>query len=239
MIVGSDKVELLPNHYYLIPPGIYHTITQDSKSTLCKYTIRFEYTELNEHDLYFPANEVEAIKIALSNMHRFSVAEMGENLSLLQKINDELEQRSLGYYTKLQSYFNQILITVMRTTSPDTHMSYNIPRRLGHDKRSQIIESFFDRYSSELTLEDLAAQLRLSQRQTNRILQKMYNRSFRQILIDIRIEESKARLKDTEDSIMLIAEQLGFTSYPLFQAMFKQKTGLTPQAYRKNSVHNQ
>lgn len=235
LTLDSEQIPIQANYYYFIPPRVYHSIIPKTATSLRKYTIRFQFTELNEHDLYFPANEIQALKKTLSNMTQCSSAEQSDNLLLLHQINMELEQQSLGYYAKLQALFNQLLINVLRTSSPDTtnNMPYQMPRRLSFDKRSNIIENFFDQYQKDLMLETLAELLNLSPRQTNRILQSMYQLSFRQKLIDVRIEESKVRLENTNDSIMMIAEQTGFKSYILFQTMFKQKTSMTAQAYRK------
>ncbi|MBP1990741.1 helix-turn-helix transcriptional regulator [Paenibacillus eucommiae] len=233
LVMDRLEVELQPHYCYVIPPGIYHAVIPDKGSQLRKFTIRFTYTELNEHELFFPANEVEALKSALAEVSYFCMEDTGENYRLLTDINQELENRPIGYYTKLQSCFNQLFVNLIRAAAPGTQSAYTIPRRIAYDKRGMIIDAFFDQYRSGLTIEDLASELRLSPRQTNRILQKMYNTTFRQKLTDIRMEEGKDRLKNSTDSVTSIAAQLGFASYSLFSSTFKEQTGLTPQAYRK------
>lgn len=212
LVFDNEAIELRPTYYYVIPPGIYHAIVPDRQNTLRKYTIRFQYMELNEHEQHFPANEVETIKKMLASTLLLSSQDKSDNVRLLQEINSEVEHQSLGYYTKLQSLINLLLINMFRASAPTPMPVYRIPHRIGDDKHSLVIDEYFDHYRSGLTLHDLAAKLRLSTRQTNRILQKMYHATFRQKLTDIRIEEGKELLKNSKDTITFIADQLGFSS---------------------------
>ena len=233
LMMNGEEIRLQPGHYYVIPPGVYHAILTDPAIRLSKYTFRFDYTELNDYDTYFPANEVERLKTALTGIGYFYERDQAGNICILHDVIHELSMQSLGYYAKLQSCFNQVLVNVIRSTASGTQPPYRIPSRLGEDNRSLIIDAFFDQYRSDLTLEQLAGQLQLSPRQTRRILSKLYGTTFMEKLEDIRIEEAKDRLKHSKDSILMISEKLGFTSQERFCTLFKQKTGETPQSYRK------
>ncbi|MDF2815920.1 MAG: transcriptional regulator, AraC family [Paenibacillus sp.] len=238
LVLNREEITLKPNHYYVIPAGVYHAILAgtDKLEPLCKYTFRFEYVELKETESYYPASEIESLRTSLCNMQYSEAADHDGNLSLLQQIIHELETRPLGYYAKLQAYFNQILIHVLRSNTSLQTSAYHIPNRISDDQRSHVIDTFFDQYNMNLTLEDLADLLHLSTRQTNRIIRQLYNTTFRDKLADIRIEEAKDRLRNTNDSVTLISEQLGFASQSFFSTLFKRKTGMTPLNYRKNKI---
>ncbi|MBO9610726.1 MAG: AraC family ligand binding domain-containing protein, partial [Paenibacillaceae bacterium] len=205
-----EEIPLQPGTCHVIPPGVYHAVVSERADPLRKYTLRFNYTELGDYDLYFPANEVASLKAALSRIGYFAVADREGDCRSLGEINEELERKSLGYYAKIQSILNRVLIHLLRAGAgtAESLPVYGVPRRLGNDSHASIIEEFFDHYDSNLSLADLAAQLGLSPRQTNRILQQRYRASFRQKLADIRMEDAKDRLQRTDATVAQIAEQL-------------------------------
>ncbi|MDF2719225.1 MAG: response regulator [Paenibacillus sp.] len=133
----------------------------------------------------------------------------------------------------MQSGFNEILIELMRALTSFSAASVPIPLPGMDDARSQLIDDYFDHYSSHLTLEHLSGLLHLSTRQTNRVLQQMYKKTFSEKLADIRIEAARKQLAHTKLPVSLIAEQLGFASSSFFCKTFKKRTGTTPQAYRR------
>lgn len=237
LLLDRKEIALLPGHFYFIPAGKYHAIRSDGQEPLRKYTIRLhnaESPESPESDWFYPAGEVESIKQALSGISFFcAVDEDANNIRLLEQVNRELEARQVGYYGKLQSLLNLVLIHVIRAYEPEPRQfHYRIPRRSGSDRRSLVIEQYFDRFRAELSLQGLATELQLSTRQTNRILRKMYHTSFRQKLTDIRMEESIDLLKRRDIPIEHIAERLGYSAPGRFSAEFKTTYGCTPSAYR-------
>ena len=56
-----------------------------------------------------------------------------------------------------------------------------------------------------------------------------------QDIIDSRIQRSCELLKSSEMKIEEIAESCGYSSVSHFVKLFREKTGVTPAAYRKNS----
>ena len=49
----------------------------------------------------------------------------------------------------------------------------------------------------------------------------------------MKIDEAIRMLKDTNISIMCIAEELGFSDVKYFGVLFKKRMGITPASYRK------
>ncbi|GAA3413218.1 AraC family transcriptional regulator [Paenibacillus hodogayensis] len=234
LALNGLEVPLVPHHAYLIPPGLYHAILTDKRTPLRKYTFRFEYIELQD-DFDCPPGEIEALKAVFPPTDYRCIPNQSGFLERLQQIARELEERRLGYYTKVQNAFNEILIDLIRAMTTRTDRFDPLPTRGTDDVRSHLIDAYFDHYSSHLTLEHLAAQLHLSTRQTNRVLQHMYKKTFSEKLADIRIEAAQERLVNTDLPISLIAEQLGFASPSFFTKTFKKRTGITPHTYRKTN----
>jgi transcriptional regulator GlxA family with amidase domain len=78
----------------------------------------------------------------------------------------------------------------------------------------------------------LATTLNLSTKQTNRLLKKHFNTSFKHKLMDTRVEVAKDLLRRSKLSIERIAGDIGYASTQYFCYLFQQKTGMTPSEYR-------
>ncbi len=85
-----------------------------------------------------------------------------------------------------------------------------------------------------LTAKELAQQLGLSQAHLSAVVNQYFQKSFRELINDYRIEEVKQKLQDSDYehlSILGIALESGFNSEASFYRIFKKNTGLTPKAY--------
>ncbi|GAB2668067.1 hypothetical protein GCM10027036_22040 [Flavihumibacter cheonanensis] len=91
----------------------------------------------------------------------------------------------------------------------------------------------------ELTLLELADQLKFPPYQVSQSLNECLGKSFYDLVNGYRVKEAKRLLNDPEKSnltVLSIGFEAGFNSKTTFNSVFKQKTGMTPTAYRKNSA---
>ena len=107
------------------------------------------------------------------------------------------------------------------------------PPLLTRDSFMPILEdAFFYRHRS-LTLDQLAALLNLSVRQTQRLLQANFGMSFSQMLADALMAAATQFLTGTDMSVTEIAERTGFSSIEHFSAAFHRHMGCAPRRYRQ------
>ena len=82
---------------------------------------------------------------------------------------------------------------------------------------SYLIREFFtENYAKELTLSQLAGELRTSVRQAERLVRRYTGRSFCDELLYTRMAMADALMKDTDMSLREIAECVGYGSYSGF-----------------------
>ncbi len=84
------------------------------------------------------------------------------------------------------------------------------------------------------TLESFSEKLVIPEHQISRVINAHYGMSFSDFINEQRIEEAKQRLAGETTPITSIAMEVGFGSIASFNRVFKEKTGMTPTAYRKN-----
>lgn len=80
----------------------------------------------------------------------------------------------------------------------------------------------------------LAEELGVSRRQLERIFQKLYGKSYREKLLEVRAEAACELLKE-DLPIQEIAERIGYGSSSNFTAFFKGIYGITPSQYRRTN----
>ncbi len=83
-----------------------------------------------------------------------------------------------------------------------------------------------------LTLSDLVVQLRVNSHRISYVLNVHIGASFFDYVNKWRVREACERLTDTDESVLMIAEEVGFNSRSTFNAAFKKETGKTPSGYR-------
>lgn len=102
-------------------------------------------------------------------------------------------------------------------------------------KAQRYIQANFHR---NLIIKDVAEAVHVDQALLRVILAKNFGLSFREFLINIKINEAKKMLVGTNFSIAAIALQLGFRDSSYFIRVFKGSEGITPGQYAKRKNIN-
>lgn len=94
--------------------------------------------------------------------------------------------------------------------------------------------SFIQEHASEkLSLEQIAGAAAVSTRECLRCFRKGINETPYEYLMEYRIGQAQRLLKQTEKSVLEIANETGFSEGAYFAKIFKRAAGKTPLQYRK------
>lgn len=98
------------------------------------------------------------------------------------------------------------------------------------------IKFIYKNYNNcELTLKSMASQLHVSESYLTRIIKKKANMNFSELLTKVRMEAAIFLILSTASlSSLEISERVGYKSQHYFCKVFKEYTGMTPTAYKKN-----
>ena len=233
LFIEEKQEQVKAGTILIIIPHVFHTLRQKKQDPITRFTFRFTLQELPLSDPWFPQKETDQIKAILYKMTYCQIPNPPEariNV-MLDEVRSEAARPTLGTYTVIQSLLMKVLIHITRSL-PRHNAPYALSSKIKDDQRTQIIDVFFSKqYKYDLTIEMLAQQLNLSIKQVNRLLQKQYGVSFKQKLIDTRIEVAKILLQSNQLSIQQIAEEVNYTA-PYFSHVFMLKTGMVPSQYR-------
>ena len=83
-----------------------------------------------------------------------------------------------------------------------------------------------------ITLDELAGELHLSPKRSSVIIKSLYGKSFRQLKSEMRIQFAKQLLKESDDSVAVIGQKVGYASTRGFLLSFSEQVGMTPTEYR-------
>ena len=88
-------------------------------------------------------------------------------------------------------------------------------------------------FSEPLTLQEVASHMCLNPSYFSRVFKQSCGVTFKEYLTQVRMEEAKRLLGNTDYSLLDIAVAVGFENQSYFTSVFKKNTGLTPGQYRK------
>lgn len=84
------------------------------------------------------------------------------------------------------------------------------------------------------SVKSFAAQVGYSPSHLTRLIGRSWRETPGKVFRRVRLEEAARRLRDTSDSVGMVAGTTGYSSVPAFITAFKGKFGLTPAVYRRS-----
>lgn len=175
---------------------------------------------------YIPAMKRQQFQIALTPDEKQFTCEM------IERLEDELKTKAIGYNTMAQLYFSLILTKFMRVYYSQTNgLLDNVSNCI------QMVVQYISRnYNHEITLERLAEYTHFSVRHLTRKFKTVMEMSIAEYILQQRISNAKILLQSTDRKIEDVALESGFNSVSYFCLQFKKATGMTPQQYRKTNL---
>lgn len=94
----------------------------------------------------------------------------------------------------------------------------------------------YTNFKNPLTLEDVSKHVGLTSNYFSALFHREFGMSFKQYLIDMRLNYATRLLVSTNQSITDICYISGFSNFANFSRSFKYRFGISPVQYRKNSI---
>ncbi|MDR1533432.1 MAG: response regulator [Clostridiales bacterium] len=93
-----------------------------------------------------------------------------------------------------------------------------------------------ERYMEPLNVADIARAVYLGPKQANAVFRKVMNCTIFDYVVNYRIEKAKQLLKNSDEKVVDVAENVGYANKSHFALMFKRITGMTPTEYKSKPV---
>ena len=99
--------------------------------------------------------------------------------------------------------------------------------------RKWIIENFIARNrNTSYTIDELANELYLSNRQTRTVVKKIMGDDFKNLMIKQRIDLANVLMENSDLTLEEIAAQVGYNSYSRFYTAYVKHMGYSPNKYK-------
>ncbi len=183
-------------------------------------TLRNMFTNLAEKDLSIQT--IKCICFDIINTIVKTTSEIGMS-NYIQDFNSIVDFHSIE---RLHKQLETLVLIICKEVE-DKKESHN-------DKlKNEILEYIRQNYNKyELSLESLAIKFQLSVSYVSRFIKGQTGVTFSQYLQDLRMEDVKRQLKETDKSIKDIVVQVGYLDVANFTRKFKKLVGVTPGQYR-------
>lgn len=168
-------------------------------------------------------------KFGMNNKYVYN---MGYSHSVVNLFNILIETFRLK-----QSYYDEncqgILLSLLsiigkKIYEASVNIQYGIRRQI-----NEICRDIYSDYSCDFSVSDFAKRCNLSKSRFSHVFTLTMGISPGHYVIRAKIDVSKEFLKNTDYSVLQIANNVGFESQNYFSRIFKKYTGLSPSDYRK------
>lgn len=144
-------------------------------------------------------------------------------------LNADWFKKRYNMYTTIQEVFTglqQDLRQLFHTYEENKRIADNKPIRMAKQYISQ-------NYNTALSLESVSAYIGFNPAYFSSLFKKETGKNFMEYVMEIRIQNSKQLLIQTDKDIADIAMEVGYTDLKYFSKLFKKITGLSPSEFRR------
>lgn len=155
-------------------------------------------------------------------------------LEALKSMVDLARQEPFGYEFQLQTQLSRFwcrLLTMANLQDPVASRSDSDIQRI-----KAMLHFIHGNYARHLTLKEIADAALISERECSRCFQRCFRESAIAYLNHHRIRTAAGMLLETQESILAISRQCGFSSLSYFGKLFHDTLGCSPKEYRHRST---
>jgi len=240
--LGEQRRPIAPGSICFIAAGVAHSFlgTGPRPATCLALDFELEQAQGDHHD-----DDAAVLRNALRAGERevFPLSRRFQRqvAACMSRINRETEARQTGYATAVQGMLLELLALFLRAarrTSAFTR-GHAVPRwrnegvvRRAVELAGQVPD---DVDGQSPTLADAARAVGVSPNHLNRLLRQQTGLTFRQLLIQRRLELAKDLLRNGDAHCTEIALACGSGDSNYFARLFRRKTGVSPTEFRRRA----
>jgi AraC-like DNA-binding protein len=152
----------------------------------------------------------------------------------LRSLVQQLDSAEPGRELMVRLLFAQLLLQVARLAAEARESG----RGAGGQYVRQAVRYIHQHYDGELQVKDIAAAVSVHPGYLHRIFKRQTGASVLDYVMAYRIDKAKMLLAKSDIPISDISDYIGLNSRQYFSAVFKKRTGLTPQEYRRQAARS-
>ncbi|MBB3125350.1 two-component system response regulator YesN [Paenibacillus rhizosphaerae] len=212
-------------------------LTEIEKMNHYLIKIQTYFDTINEIE---PASGIKNMYKLVQDITTIKYVNYGAYLSLLRIVESKISSLldSIEAEHTVMSQFSGVPDQVIRKHIGQLTESWFLHPERNKKEFKQVINSACDfihsHYQDDLTLTQIAEYTNLSISHFGSLFKRYTGESLISYINQVRVEKAKELLRNSNDKIYIIAEEVGFSSQPYFIRVFRNITGMSPSEYRKS-----
>jgi AraC-like DNA-binding protein len=229
--VCNEVYEVKVGDVFVAKPDEPHEIIAHKKEPLEIYF--WSYTLVPPAKRQTGASDIDTLLRAFLTTSRRLNHDMAQMEGTLELLVDEIVKREVGYSQVIQGLVTKLLLDTARAVTNVHVPSAQLLRSPGDAAVDLVLRYLHDNYDRSVSVQDVAAQVHLSERHIRRLFLEVTGKSIKQYLTSLRLDVAKQRLLGEDVSISEIAYGVGFNDVRHFSTTFRSIVGVTPTEFRE------
>lgn len=232
-VIDSNEYEVKPPCMFFLSPGQAHKLelSKDIAGYIFLFTAEFylldrsNKNKLLEYPFFFNLKQ-ENPPLTLSDKsdELFLSSLFKRGCEVMGQVGSEEFSKSLL----------DLILNTCERLYPREQLA--VERGKGHLMVKRFRELIEEKYQDNLSVKEYADLLNVTENHLTHTVKLLTGKTSKELVFDKQVLEIKRLLKHSDLSVSEIAMQLGFKDQSYFSKFFKKFTGLTPNAYREQSL---
>lgn len=227
--VESEAITLCQGDVLLVNPRVIHAIQSlDDEKNLCMILQispkLFEGQEHEEGDIRFYLDSTRADEAPACGYGHFYKKLAALVYETVREDRHAVYRIRAGVFGLIADLFDYVVYDI----------SFQDPVSQNQQELALSVIDYLEQHlTDEKALESVCRQFGMSRKTLDRLLKAMTGFTAKDMMETLRVEQAKTLLKNTEKNMNFILDSCGFGSEKTFYRVFHQKTGLTPNEFRR------
>lgn len=231
--VGTQWQKVRAGDVCILPPETLHALKEEPGERMEYENMIFDMGFLGAGNADVCAREY-LVPFMTGNLVSPRILRKGEEgyeeiVAYLSEMERLCEQKMLGYELGVKAQLLQIIFILLQKYPERPKQESTDTERL-----KSVLQKMEKEYMTELTIGAMSQYVGCSQSHFMRWFKQMTGSSFGNFLNEKRLAVAARELKETDEKILTIAENVGFENLSNFNRRFKARYKMTPREYRKN-----
>lgn len=235
-LVENMRVRLLPEDGIFINSGVLHSVDRSGRGKFHSGVFHSRLISGNRDSIFWeklvkPLLSDSALRYVV--LHR-EIPWQNQALSCFQSAWNAVEAEQEDYENFVRYQLTAALGLLSRNC-PVITQSLSCQERIDAGRIRAMLEYIDANFAYELTVEEIAASVNISPSTCLRCFRQLMNTTPMQYVKITRLEKAAQMLKTTRKTAKETALDCGFNDVSYFTKAFREKMGVTPKEYRKQT----
>lgn len=222
--IDFKNYEVNPSSMHLVIPGSIHLLKRNSKTN--------GFVLLFSDEFYHQNNPKDNLWLEIIPHILKSGASLNIDVDKFKLIKELCTHITMTNDNEIQRSYLQLIIMHLKSIfNLDTTIASSSKSKLAYDFRKELELNFYENHKVGF----YAEKLNISVSSLNKKVEEVFNMSPSEMVLERLLLEAKRLLYYNEYSSKEIAYKLGYNDDSYFSRIFKQKIGLSPNQFRKDS----